>query len=107
MSHQNLLRQIFSVTPGICPHQISLQHLIYHPSAQDAVHHLTTIKSLLKKFQYFYGDHNKHKMMTLNETHLKLGISDLIVYEGLSFDQAQKPRFKKVLDLGKNVSKGY
>ena len=45
--------------------------------------------------------------MTLNETHLKVGIADLIIYEGLSFDQAQKPRFKKVLDLGGNASKGY
>ena len=66
-----MLRQIFSVTPGVCSHQISLQHMIHHPSSQDVLHHLIKIKSLLKKGQYFYGDHNTQKMMTFYETRLK------------------------------------
>ena len=45
--------------------------------------------------------------MTFNETRLKVGIADLIIFEGLFFNQAQKPRFKKVLYLAKKVSKGY
>ena len=51
------------------------------------------------------GNHNTHKMMTFNETHLTVAIADLIISEGLSFNIAQKPRFKKFLDLARNVSK--
>ena len=40
------------------------------------------------------GGHNTQKMITSNETHLTLVIVDLIIYEGLSFNIAQKPRFK-------------
>ena len=53
------------------------------------------------------GDHNTQKMMTSNETRLTLAITDLIISEGLSFNLAQKYRFKKVLDLAINVSKDY
>ena len=45
--------------------------------------------------------------MTSNETHLTVEIANIIISEGLSFNIAQKPRFKKVLDLAKKVSKGY
>ena len=45
--------------------------------------------------------------MTFNETRLKVGIADLIIFEGLFFNQAQKPRFKKVLFLEEKVSKYY
>ena len=55
ISHQQLFSQIFSVNPGICPHQVSMQHLIHHSSAQDVAHHLKTIKLFLKKVQYFFG----------------------------------------------------
>ena len=40
------------------------------------------------------GDHHTHKMMTSNETHLTEAIADLVISEGLSFNQAQEPRFK-------------
>ena len=50
-------------------------------------------------------DNNTQKMMTSNETRLTVAITDIIVYEGLSFNISQKPRFKKVLDLERNVSK--
>ena len=53
------------------------------------------------------GDHNTHKMMTSNKTSLTVAISDPIITEGLSFNLAQKKRFKKVLDLSRNVSKCY
>ena len=53
------------------------------------------------------GDHNTQKIMTSNETRLTLAISDLIISEGLSFNIVQKPRFKKVLDLARNMSKYY
>ena len=49
------------------------------------------------------GDHNTHKMMTSNETRLIVAISDIIIYEGLYFNIAQKPRFEKVIDLERNV----
>ena len=44
-------------------------------------------------------------MKTSNETRLTVAISDLIIYEGLSFYLSQKPMFKKVLDLAGTVSK--
>ena len=46
-------------------------------------------------------------MMTYNETHLTVAITDLIISEGLHFNIAQEPRFKKVLDLEITVSKIY
>ena len=45
--------------------------------------------------------------MTSNETHITVAIADLIIYEGLSFNLSQKPRFKKVLELARTVSKCY
>ena len=45
--------------------------------------------------------------MTSNETRLTVAIADLIISEGLSFNLYQKSRFKKVLDLARNVSKCY
>ena len=45
--------------------------------------------------------------MTLNETRLTVAIADLIVSEGLSFNIYQIPKFKKVLDLARTVSKCY
>ena len=53
------------------------------------------------------GDNNTQNMMNSNETRLIVAISDLIIYEGLSFNLSQKPRFKKVLDLERTVSKCY
>ena len=53
------------------------------------------------------GDHNTQKMMTSNKTRLAVEITDIIISEGLSFNLTQKPRFKKVLDLARNVSKCY
>ena len=45
--------------------------------------------------------------MNSNETCLTVAITDLIISEGLSFNISQKPRFKKVLDLERTVSKSY
>ena len=45
--------------------------------------------------------------MTSNETRLAVAIADLIISEGLSFNISQKPRFKKVLELARTVSKCY
>ena len=53
------------------------------------------------------GDNNTQKMMTSNETCLTFAIADLIISEGLSFNLAQKPRFKKVLELAKYASIRY
>ena len=52
------------------------------------------------------GYHNTHKIMTYNEKCLTVSIDYPIIYEDLYFDLSQKPRFKKVLDLARNVSKG-
>ena len=53
------------------------------------------------------GNNNTQKLMTSNETRLKVAIADLIFSVGLSFNLSQKPRFKNVLDLAINVSKIY
>ena len=53
------------------------------------------------------GNNNKQTIMTSNERRLTVETDDPIIYEDLSFNLAQKPRFKKVLDLVRNVSKGY
>ena len=45
--------------------------------------------------------------MASNESRLIVEIADIIIYEGLSFNLSQKPRFKKVLDLARTVSKCY
>ena len=46
-------------------------------------------------------------MITSNNTRLTILIADLIISEGLPFNLSQKPRFKKVLELSRNVSKTY
>ena len=56
---------------------------------------------------FFMDDHNTHRIMTSNETRLTVAIADLIISEGLSFNLAQKSRFKKMFDLARNVSKYY
>ena len=53
------------------------------------------------------GNHNTQKMMVSNETRPTVAIADLVFPEGLSFNISQKPRFKKALDLARNVSKCY
>ena len=56
---------------------------------------------------FFMRDNNTQKMMTSNETRLTVAIADLIISEGLSFNLSQKPRFNKVLELARTVSKCY
>ena len=46
-------------------------------------------------------------MMTSNDTRLNIAIADLIISEGITFNLAQEPRFKKVLELSRNVLKTY
>ena len=53
------------------------------------------------------GENNTQKMITYNEARLTVLIADIIIYEGLYFNLDQKPRFKKVLDLERTVSKCY
>ena len=53
------------------------------------------------------GDNNTQKMMTSNETRLKVTITDIIISEGLPFNISHKHRFKKVLDLSRTMSKSY
>ena len=81
--------------------------MIHHLSAQSVSLIPRTTQQLLKKVHFFTGDNNTHKMMTSNETRLIVAITDLIISEGLSFNIFQKPRFKKVLDLKRTVSKFY
>ena len=45
--------------------------------------------------------------MTSNETRLIVAIADLVISEGVYFNISQKPRFKKVIDLARIVSKSY
>ena len=53
------------------------------------------------------GDHNTQKIMTSYEARLTVAIVDLIISEDLYLNISKKPRFKKVLDLARNLSKGY
>ena len=52
-------------------------------------------------------DGNYQKLITSNNTCLAITIADLIISEGLPFNISQKPIFKKVLELSRNVSKTY
>ena len=53
------------------------------------------------------GENNTQNMMTCNEIRLTVSITDIIIYEGLSFNIYQKTRLNKVLDLEITVSKFY
>ena len=53
------------------------------------------------------GNHNTHIIIISNEARLTVEMYDIIISEGISFNLAQKPRFKKALDLATNVPKGY
>ena len=55
----------------------------------------------------FGMDVNDQKPISSNKTNLTIGITDYIILEGLSFNLAQEPWFKKVVDLARNVSKTY
>ena len=78
---------MFGVIPEVCPHQISLLHLIHHPSAQSVANHLRAIQKLLKKVQFFsMGDNNTQMMMNYNETQITVAIANLIISEGLYFN---------------------
>ena len=95
-----MLSQIFSVTQGVCNHHVPLQYIIHNISARAVANILREIQQLLKKVQFFIiGDNNTQKTMSSNESRLIVEIADIIIYEGLSFNLSQKPRFKKVLDL--------
>ena len=52
-----------------------------------------------------YG--NYQKLITSSYTSLTIKISYFIISEGLPFNPAQRPIFKKVLELLRNVSKTY
>ena len=101
-----MLSPILGVTTGLCLHQISLQHMIYHPSKKRCSTSPDNNKITPKKGSIFcMGDHNTQKMMTLNKTRITVAIANLIISEGISFSLAQKHKFKKVLDLARNMSK--
>ena len=53
------------------------------------------------------GEHNTQKLMSYNETSLAVAIVNIIISEGVYFNLAQKPRFKKVLEMARNVSECY
>ena len=53
----------------------------------------------------FIGDKNSQKISS-NESCLTVEISDLVIFQGLPFNIAQKPWLRKVLDLARNVSIG-
>ena len=82
--------------------------MIHHLSTQSVANLLRAIQTIPQKGSIvFMGDNNTQKIMNSNETCLTFAISDLIISEGLSFNLSHKPRFKKVLDLSRTVSKCY
>ena len=52
-------------------------------------------------------NNNTQNMMTFNKTCLTVAITYLVIYECLSFSLSQKPRYKKVVNLTRAVSKSY
>ena len=54
-----------------------------------------------------FSDMYYQKTNSSNQTCLAVAIADLIISGGLDFNISQKYRFKKVLDLARNVSKCY
>ena len=60
-----------------------------------------------KGYLIFGSDNFFQKSITSNETYLTIAIYDLIIYEGLSFNLAQKPIFKNILELARNVLRDY
>ena len=55
----------------------------------------------------FGNNVSSQKLITSNNTHLPIAISDLIVSEGLPFNLFQEIIFEKVLGFSRNVSKKY
>ena len=53
----------------------------------------------------FVIDGNSQKLITPNDTCLTIAIAYLIISKGLPFNLDQKPIFKKVLELSRNISK--
>ena len=45
--------------------------------------------------------------MTSNDTCITIDIADLIISEGLSFNLSQKSRYKKILNLAKEIPQTY
>ena len=52
-------------------------------------------------------DGNSQRYITSNEARLTIAIADHIISEGLSFNIFQKPGFKKVPRLSRDISKTY
>ena len=77
-------------------HQMALIHMYYQASLLHQLYHGSLV---------FGIDVNSKKRITSNDTRLTITISDLIISEGLPFNLAQETRFKKVLELSRNVSK--
>ena len=77
------------------------------------VHHPSNIKSESNSRSFSNGpllfgiNGNSQKLITSNDNCLTIAISDLIISEGLYFNLDQKPRFKKLLELSRNVLKTY
>ena len=100
-----MLSLILSVTPFVCTHQISMQNLIHHPSAQAVSNHLRAIQYLLKKVQFLSWKTITHRRWWLIIRHT-LQLQYLISFFWRSlFISISK--FKKVLDLAITVSKSY
>ena len=67
----------------------------------------STSRSFSNGSLVFVTDENSQKLITSNDNCLTIAISDLIISEGIPFDISPKPRFNKVLDFSRNVSKTY
>ena len=52
-------------------------------------------------------DGSSQKLITSNDISLTIAIADFIILEILSFNISQKPRFKKILELTRNIYKTY
>ena len=98
----------YSVTPEVFIFQKTLHYKIFLPSAHSLIEHLTVIKLFIKKVQLFFSRNQIYqKSVNSNEMHITVKITNIIIYEGLYLNMAQKSRFNKLLELARKISKYY
>ena len=96
----------YNTVPKVSLHQMTRTYWIYNPSA---LHQYITTEintRINSNGSLIFGtDGNYQKSINTNETRLTFAIAYFIISEGLSFNLAQNPIYKKIMELARNVSK--
>ena len=119
-----ILLLVITSTRWILQFHVYIENSIHHNSRISSLSNITstlysslfitasTISSNIKPTinqqgsLWLFCDKSSQKMIYSNKNHLTVSTADLIISEVISFNIYQKPRFKKVLYLARNVSKG-